>query len=1123
MIFGTIVDDTNKANKQITIFGSKVSDIKTNLNTIDGKGLNKVSAGIKAIGVQAVWTEIKVAALNMALSMGVSLAVSALATAIGNWAHESERAAEEAEELKKRQAELRTEGLQNAEIYEKESDELNSILSQYLQLASSSSNVADIKKELSSLQDQLIDKYGEEANGIDLVNNSLEKNIELITEKQRLDAKEWQRNNSEQIQAAKDYFGVKDLNDVPKGRTQSLIIDAGDARSEAIAEGEKLVDAALEYIKEKYPEIVDDIYLQVTQGMNDDVGLSNFIGGASIEEQKREIDAVAEAYEYALGKYSDTIEYFGNLSRLYSDREEFSEAYNFIRKIQDLQDEERDWGKFEKDKETFGEYKKLLKQLNQLNTQYNDSSLSVAERYGASLELADTVDQLKAIAIQYPVTSETIETALQNIGLSYSDTSATVESAKEVWLKSLDEAQKGVLSDVDKMIAAMKKLTSGEAIDSKSAWEIINLDDTGILSDIRLDSNGDYILDIEQIIKLKDIEIQKEIDLRKESIETAKRQKEEIEDRITLRKQLINDLIASGINSGGDQRRLNELRTALESDESAMESLNYTIRNESMYVDELTSKMGNLSNSGEMLEAQIKAMQKEVSKLKDEVSKLNTEAEARLKAQEHAVDEIIDKLQDEVDEMEKGKTELEDQLKILEEQKESLEEIVSNYKTASDVVDNTISKQIEEIEENRKQVEDYYNSLIDKLKQENDEREDALELQQKLANLENAKNNKVRTYDKERGWTYAADKEAIQKAQNELDEVKKNQEIKALETERDAKLKEYDDQIDGFEQYAKEWKAVVEDIENAENERIAEEILGSDWREKIKSKDTDILGKYKTNYASYTTHLKTLTNNEIKYLNDSIKAKEKEIETKKKQIQVWKDYKTEISNAAKEVKDKLEEYNKYLNEVEISENSTNDARVQNLETFKTKYSNLIDEISKKNSQIENTEKQITSLTDAMNKLNETSNSATTSSTPVMGGIANGVTGALTGSGVFEAIISALQEAFNKLKTSIPHFAKGGSAGFTGLAWMDGTPNSTETVFTAAQSKKLYDYVNNMPEFSQLFSMNPSLLKGKTTNNSSSVSIGQMTVVANNPQEFATQFKQQMSTYLRTKLTESQIY
>jgi hypothetical protein len=89
--------------------------------------------------------------------------------------------------------------------------------------------------------------------------------------------------------------------------------------------------------------------------------------------------------------------------------------------------------------------------------------------------------------------------------------------------------------------------------------------------------------------------------------------------------------------------------------------------------------------------------------------------------------------------------------------------------------------------------------------------------------------------------------------------------------------------------------------------------------------------------------------------------------------------------------------------------------------------------------------------------------------------------------------------------------------------MDGAPNSTETVFTAAQSKKLYDYVNNMPEFSRLFGMNPNLLKGKTTNNSSSVNIGQMTVVANNPQEFATQFKQQMSTYLRTKLTESQIY
>ena len=228
--------------------------------------------------------------------------------------------------------------------------------------------------------------------------------------------------------------------------------------------------------------------------------------------------------------------------------------------------------------------------------------------------------------------------------------------------------------------------------------------------------------------------------------------------------------------------------------------------------------------------------------------------------------------------------------------------------------------------------------------------------------------------------------------------------------------------------------------------------------------------------------------------------------------EVWQDYKNEIKSAADTIKNGLEDYVEYLGDVKISEQSTNEQRLAALNEFANKYRSIIDSITDKNGQIEDTEESLSKLADTASGIGISSNNAN-----LLGGITTG----MQVSNAFGGILQALVNAFEQLFGSMPHFAKGGTAGFTGMAYLDGTPHSAETIFTAAQSKKLYDYVNAMPDFGKMFSIRPNTISSGDT--LSNVTIGQMTVVANNPQEFANQFDKQMARYWKTKLTENKVY
>jgi chromosome segregation ATPase len=536
-----------------------------------------------------------------------------------------------------------------------------------------------------------------------------------------------------------------------------------------------------------------------------------------------------------------------------------------------------------------------------------------------------------------------------------------------------------------------------------------------------------------------------------------------------------------------------------------------------------------------MLNAQIKA-------LKAEINSLTAEMDARLKAQEHVIDDIIDTFKDELDVLEKRKETLNEQLETLEKQRDTIQETVDNYKTVASYVQDVIQEEIKAIEKERQAIEDAYDERIEKLRAENEEREDALEYEQKLANLNDAKNNKVLSYSSARGWTYETDKEKLKQAENELASFENEQQIKSLEKERDEALKGFDERIEAREKYADEWQETVDSIVEAEQEELAQQILGSEWREKIAKMDTNTLKKFKTEFNNYNTQLKGSINTEIQNLKDSISAIDDDIDAKNKQVTAWNDYKTQLQKAVNDIKGSLEDYNKYLGTVNLSESSTASDREANLQTFITNYSNLATTLSSKQKQVETITATINNLAAAGERLSKvdfatalgvaTGGKDNVGSLAVNAGIGSGSNpvgslalglGTATATASLERLFVKFKELFQAFGKyfGIKGFSGGGAADYTGLAMIHGSKTHSETVFTSAQSKKLLNLVDALPNFTNFKLNAPKVATKSTTTNigGSSINIGQMTVVADNPQ----QFEQQMNRYIQTKLTQSKVY
>lgn len=1045
------------------------------INSLRGKGVlggeafkqanGSLLAYIKNLDVAKVKTMLLQAATRAFAEAALMIAISKATEAINNFIHAEEQGIEAAREL-------RETTLENIRSYNSEASESKELLSSYVELASTTSNLADEKKKLLDIQDKVNESISEQTEKTDLLNKSLSENIKLMQDQRRREAEKV----VEEIQGQYD-----------------SIRQAQSASYEAMYTfGDKEVGKAVSEI-------------EIATGMR----ISGTLSEQSAQLEKmlalyRDIDGYNHSYYNTLVSGKQVID-----DQL-ADWETIVKTYDEARKtISELSISE----------ETQRSFDDLINKAGELYRELNGEG-SAEHKLIAFQELSNIKAELYDIAGNNSELRNLIETTFEAFDNGSSSAIKSIGDLRSAWLETLDDMQKGSLKNISTMVSALQDLSENKGIAANTFWSLVEFDTEGLLNGAKLVGDKFYITQ-ENMIKLKDQYVNKQI----ESIASTNAE-------IAQQKKLYDEQVKSYELQIAEMELRKTNVTSPDEYNNLVKNLEIAKQNAKAYGDEwernnwliqyLNQSLGNTIDRTKQLQAQQK-------KLNEEVTKLNKELDARLKAQEYVIDNIISGHEEELAAINEEKQALQDELDALNEQKSALDELIKNYETVNSLVQNTVQKEIDSLEEQKKAIEDTYKKRIDALKSENEQREDALEYAQKLANLENARNNKRYVYDETRGWRYESVKEDVQNAENDLKSFETSQAIKDLEKQRDEETATIDKVIKSREEYAKLWKEISEEIKTEEDELLAQEILGADWRQKIADGDIDVMNKFRTEYRNHNAALKTLTNTEIKLKEEAIKAKDAEVKAKQEQIDSWKKYKTEVQKAVSEAKSKQEEYMKYLDDVKLSESSTLADRTANFETFKNNVNGMMDAIGEKQNIIE----QVTASLDQISGGDYQINfdvwglDNLREARDILDDMAIKSMEVITSQEMVNRVLGgemSLTDAVKAMREGkIRGYSSGGVVDSTGIAMLHGRKNAPELILNAKDTAKIYNLIHNTPNLMAAAMDEARNLAGFKLNNStnnSSVAIGAINVYANNPNELTRNLDKELDQYFRTKLTQS---
>lgn len=466
--------------------------------------------------------------------------------------------------------------------------------------------------------------------------------------------------------------------------------------------------------------------------------------------------------------------------------------------------------------------------------------------------------------------------------------------------------------------------------------------------------------------------------------------------------------------------------------------------------NDLIKQLSQLKGLSDADQKSVNNLIKVLYKMKD-VSLSNLTSDGLLTAEKNQVQAIIDKINDKKDKEQ-------EYLDTLQEEEDTLNDIIDKYQTAGDTAIDYIEKEISSLEDSRDDVESYYDDLIDKLKEENDERDRAIELQEKQDALANAKKKKVAIYSEASGWHLETNSDEVEKAQQELDSLQNEIAIDNLEKEKEAAMQPYTDQIEAFEKYKQAWSDAMSAYTNNQNEMIAQQILGIDWQGKLHNQDIGILNKYQTDYSGYQTKLKDNVQKEKEIIQNRIDQYAKEADE-------WEKYLKQFDTFVSDLSDQDVKYFEELKLKTLNEKSTYQERLDALREFKTDYIQLSDGLAQyegtsikkalSGSGVYAVEKDnailgaYTTKKEADKAMYKFAGQMISEKVSMLGGLSN----------ISVTKLAELQKEIRS-KFKVKQYATGGVNSYTGTAMLHGTPYKSEVIFNSSDAKKLYDIVHN---------------------------------------------------------------
>lgn len=406
--------------------GATVAAKQQAAQCIKNKGsLTELTQGMKSATVAskaaAVGMNLLATAGNMIAFMAISKGIEVLVNAIDEYIHAAEIAREKSSDL--------------TDSWVEENSSIDDSISKYKELRKkmqdtslTASEVKDVKEELLVVQQDLIDKYGQEAFGIDLVNGKYDEQIAKLKELSKQKAQDYVAENYSNIKEDEKYVNEK----------VNLNASLGFKGTQAIPDDYSDSGFDLGKYLERYDKL--DAKVVNPDSQYSMSGTVNLVTSGTREE----------VYEQLSQLFNDLSNDFGESNE---DVNKFKETLSGI--IQDSFDTEQ----MEKSKDNIKKYAEA-QILSQDGTRklYEEATLAV-DKYNEALVSGKDIDEAKANldSVKESVTSATsdISGASYVFDDIYSGINSTAEKAHEITkafenntsVKEYAEQLKGLSSD----------------------------------------------------------------------------------------------------------------------------------------------------------------------------------------------------------------------------------------------------------------------------------------------------------------------------------------------------------------------------------------------------------------------------------------------------------------------------------------------------------------------------------------------------------------------------------------------------------------------------------------------------------------------------------------------------
>lgn len=882
-------------------FGDVISTIKkyNEVNKLAKTSTNALTTAEEAKILTDGKAVISQIALNAVLAAG-AVALTLITSAYQSYKQKQEQARqsaiEDAETLKEW-----NEGLKE------EAESINNYRKVLESSQSSQENVASAKESLIKIQDELIERYGSEAEGIDLVNGKIDEQIKKIQELNSKKAQEWINKNQSAIDEAKN-------------KKNSIVQKDGLYYS-----GELMTNwGAGSWNKTNF-------MADWGKSHGYDVRAENGIGAGTV---------------YSNMGDEKTLEYLNKLSEyLQKNKQNVLDAGFSEKQYQDmLNDVGNEISQIEKD---YASYNEILEQNKQnilfAAEGYNDFIDEATELGNTGSLNADTMDKLLE---KYPSVKNAISEAGIEVGdliTKYNDATKATENVKNATTDA-DNILTVYSKELDKIQAKYETLTS--AVDEYneagflSAETLKKIMDNGLLEYLSYE-NGHLVANTEALYNKAEAQrIASSQELANAmTADILKVAENDVEHASNLAKTAVanlgNNAETAGNKAANATGQFISFATAVDQANKALEGKELTddiqskidavknaykpafdLLSQPIKINKKTYTSPSKKSSSSSSKSQKEWWETELQKLKDQFNyneitieeyidgldkllgktqkgseawrEINEELQKQrlskvdddFKAGRISVDEYIASLKELLkaykegtkdwnninDKIQKQRlTKIEDDYKAgrisLEQYIAKLKELLKAYKEGSEVWDELAEKIKNGLQDQAKETKDSYDdakSAIDKviddeieklekelelLKEKNDETEKAMELERLQEALENAKREKTKRVWNGSQWIWMADQSAIDNAQKELDDFVKAEEEAAKSEAIQNKIDELNDLKNQYEDVTH-----IYDQEQQKQQLIA--MLGANAEADILNQRIDTLNKFKDKYIA---------------------------------------------------------------------------------------------------------------------------------------------------------------------------------------------------------------------------------------------------------------------------------